>query len=654
MSSRLLSVIVVLSIFLPNTAYSWVYSEHRDIAIQTVKILPEKYRTDLDNLWRDSRIGFEKRLCENAANSTPVLNTTCLDWAAFSAIAGDHSCSSNEMLDFILNENWLLEIANVSAQLKVKLDSIPVENFNIEQERIFDNSKTISEQIKKHQNRAIRLNALRTADTKLLRADPLYATRASSNTAHFLIARPASQTTIRDYAKLALSSGANINAMGVYSLYHIYALQKASRLANEPQLSKKQQQQITRSMLADEAFALHFLEDVFAAGHVAGTWGEVSQRLGTHNYYNQNGIETYTWNRDLYPIVLMGDAHMRQQDEELAAKTISISLKQLLDIVNGTNPGYEYTISPFAANSENFNVCTQNHFPQHTSLDDYKKVISETISNTPIPGLSSEYGSLPRFRSEVGSFIGLAGSIDLRVSDGGYLDFQTNKGKTIGLDLSFRAGFGMDGVMNESGDGLVFVSLGFRSDTASSNNFIDSLQSSDSGTFSAAIPARTGVSFRFRMPFYLIPTDLFWMSPMYLFNETAYTNMAVTAGNGGLIPWQQGMATTIGRFQFVLGREIGVTLYGRNNTDELIIPDNSATEPLRLAKFKSILVDLPILEYRPYRSFASNQSSSVTIQLYTSADIPHDTEPVVINGLSQPLHTVWSVGLRLVFDWRHY
>jgi len=46
---------------------------------------------------------------------------------------------------------------------------------------------------------------------------------------------------------------------------------------------------------ADEAFALHFLEDTYAAGHVAGTWGDASQRKGTHDFYNANGLEVRTW-----------------------------------------------------------------------------------------------------------------------------------------------------------------------------------------------------------------------------------------------------------------------------------------------------------------------------------------------------------------------
>ncbi|MDG2305307.1 MAG: hypothetical protein P8R42_11770 [Candidatus Binatia bacterium] len=50
--------------------------------------------------------------------------------------------------------------------------------------------------------------------------------------------------------------------------------------------------------------------------------------------------------------------------------------------------------------------------------------------------------------------------------------------------------------------------------------------------------------------------------------------MAVTAGNGGFLPWQQGLATRFGRFQFVAARELGVDC-------------------------DSIRFDLPIIEHRP-------------------------------------------------------
>lgn len=653
-----LITILVLLLSISSSVRAWVYPEHRDIAIQAVQILPPDYRTEFNRLWGVSRKGYEAFLCESAADASQGLTTDCIDWAAFSAIAGDHSCSSKEMLNSITREDWLIDVANVSAQLKANLSSIPVESLNSDDGLFTDNYDEFLEKINKHENRAKRANAVRKADNQLLSADPKYATRAGSNTAHFLIARPSSNTTNQQYAKLALSPGSEINTIGVYAWYHIRALQKASRLANEPQLTNKQRQMLTRAMLADEGFALHFLEDAFAAGHVAGTWGKVSERLGTHNYYNQHGLETFTWNRGDYPVVLMGDSHMRKQDMELAAKTISTSLKQVIDFSTGKDTGYEQLYTPSAPMlPDDLNVCEHNQLPQlfadKTQAEKYIPPLVESIINTPIPALGTDLGSLPRFRSEIGPFIGLAGSLDVRLTDGGFFESQNESGTITGLDLSFRAGFGMDGVMDEAGDGLVFASLGFRSDSASSIHFTDSSLTANSGSLGAAIPARSSITARIRMPFYLIPTDLLWLSPIYLFNKEAYTDIAVTAGNGGLIPWQQGIATSVGRFQFVLGREIGATFFGRNDSDRLFVPTDSETNPLQLTSIESILFDLPIVEYRPYRSFSSNQSSSVMFQLFVAADVPQNNDPV-IQGVTYKMDTVWSIGIRMVFDWRHY
>ena len=129
-----------------------------------------------------------------------------------------------------------------------------------------------------------------------------------------------------------LKAGSEINAVGVWGRYHLSALQKATRLARE-NLAPEERSALALAMLADEAFALHFLEDVFAAGHVAGTWGDVSQRKGTHDYYNESGLEVRTWQGAENTVVLMGDAHMRPEDAERAAAAVRLSLEQLLDTV---------------------------------------------------------------------------------------------------------------------------------------------------------------------------------------------------------------------------------------------------------------------------------------------------------------------------------
>jgi len=130
--------------------------------------------------------------------------------------------------------------------------------------------------------------------------------------------------------------------------------------------------------------------------------------------------------------------------------------------------------------------------------------------------------------------------------------------------------------------------------------------------------------------------------------------MAVTAGLGGLIPWQAGIETGIGRIQFILGREIGLTLYGRGDQKDAILVPIDGNETA-LVNFKSTQLDFPFLEYRPFRTFSLDQSSSLVIQLNFGVDIPHNESVALPEGIKTPeLRPVWYVGFRAAFDWRYY
>jgi hypothetical protein len=564
------------------------------------------------------------------------------------------------MFEIARSAPWILQVADVAAQLKEDLARIPVLPNPESMGKATDVVNDAQRRLASEAARAQRINALRTADIRLQRVDPEYVTRAGSNHAHFLLARPETGTDLAEYAALSLRAGSEISAVGVYSYFHLSALQKASRLAGEPQLAAAERAALARAMLADEAFALHFLEDVFAAGHIAGTWGDVSQRQGTHDYYNHNGLEVFTWAGGSRSVVLMGDSYMRGEDAEVAARTVRTSLEQVLDVASGRpgGPGFAHTPAAPAA-PDGFDVCRNNTLPdrgpQLRALPQQRALFTATLEQTPVPGLGPGFGAMPRFRSEVGPFVGLSGSIDGRFLDGGFSDLQSSRGRMAGVDLSVRAGFGLDGVLSEAGDGLVYAQIGLRSDAPSTNRFTENFPGATSGNLSAAIPARTGLALRFRMPFYLVPGDLLLLSPLYLANRDAYTKMAVTAGNGGLVPWQQGWATGFGRFQFVLGRELGITFHGLDDRDQLIVPRASPSSQARIVNFKSIAYDLPIAEFRPYRSFSSNQSSSVLFQLFAAADVPRKASTTFPVGEATPeLRTVWSIGVRLVFDWRYY
>jgi hypothetical protein len=660
-SSRLVRLLIATSVLWPaNLALAWVYPEHRDIALLAVEGLDSEHKTEFDQLWQDARTGDDNRLCVAGADVRQGLAPSCIDWAAFAAISGDHSCSSAEMLETVLWSDWILAVAGVGAQLKEQLSQIPVTAPVEQREQGATALSSARRRLADQASRAKRVNALRAADTQLQRADPQYATRAGENLAHFLLPRPDTKLDPVSYANIALSSGAPLNAIGVYTWYHISALQKASQLFGH-QLPADERQALARAALADEAFALHFLEDMYAAGHVAGSWGSIAQRKGTHDYYNENGLEVFTWEGRDRTIILMGDAHMRSEDAALVADAVRTSLEQVLDAASGRPRAYRIPeIANVVAQPEDFDVCKTGVFPDRADrlgggLPGYRAPLREVLLATPVPGLGPGLGAQPRARSEIGAFVGVAAAIEGRAIDGGFVASQTGVGAVGGLDLGARVGVGLEGALGDAGDGLLFMQIGFHADGASTNRFSSAGVGTVEGDLTAAVPARSGLSFRIRMPYYLIPGDLLLLSPMYFASPEKYTGLAVTASNGGLIGWQRGYATGIGRFQFVLGRELGVTWYGVEGSQQLLAPPERSGDPVRVIDIRSVYFDLPVIEYRPYRAFSANQGSSVNFQLFMGADVPYGESVQAPPGASRPdLRTVWSVGLRFVFDWRYY
>jgi hypothetical protein len=606
---------------------AWIYPEHRDITILAVQNLDQQYRIELDKLWFEARIGYENRLTTTIIDSIQSTNPDKLDFAAWPAIAGDHSCSSDNMLFNILQTDWILKVAYVAAQLKIDLA----------------NSK----------NRHEHVNALRDSDIRLQRVDPQYATRAGSNNVHFLFARPNAETGVRDYLIACLSKGAELNALGAYTWFHVSALQKAAKYFKNS-LSEEKRSALIRSALADEAFALHFLEDAFAAGHTAGTWGNAAQRKGTHDYYNEKGLTTITW--DGSRMVLTGDAFMRQQDAEVAAKSIQLSLEQLVDAATGKIIfDYQYNNTIIVTVPDTLNVCKTNYMPKRSVDPAIIDLCAEILVTTPVPGLGTGLGELPRFRAELGTFIGAVSALRGNAVNGGFGTNQNDPGATGGIDAGIRLGLGIEGVMHGGGDGLVFLEAGWRQDASSSMKYGSSPILEEGGQFTAAIPGRTAIYTRFRMPFYLIPLDLLITAPILLIaSPDTYASMAVSAGLGGLIPWQAGIETGIGRFQFILGREFGVTFYGSEDDKDAILVSVNEDETV-LVNYKSTHFDFPVVEYRPFRTFSLDQSSSLVLQLNFGVDIPHSEAAVFPKGSEIPeLGPVWSVGLRTAFDWRYY
>src|SRR5262249_49580184 len=259
--ARKIGVLALVAALLPGRAGAWIYPEHRDIMAEALRNLPPDQQALLAELWSAARTDREGRYCGVVVDGGGRTPPSCIDLAAWPAIAGDHSCSPDQFIAKILTSDWILKVAKAAAETKVALEKAK-------------SSQTI-------------LNEWAISNLKLQLADPEYASRASANYGHFLTTR--SSDDLREHLSQIFAAAVEPNALALYVYYHVGALALAqawttTETADRPQLARR--------ILATEAFALHFLEDTFAAGHVAGSWGDIAERKGTHDYYSEFGLDT--------------------------------------------------------------------------------------------------------------------------------------------------------------------------------------------------------------------------------------------------------------------------------------------------------------------------------------------------------------------------
>ncbi len=606
-----------------QSARAWVYPEHRKIGILAIQKLPEAQRLLLERLWAEARIGHENRLTTSLFDLQPGLRPTQLDYASWMGIAGDHSCSPDAMLATILYSDWILRVAEITFHLEADLA--------------------------KAKNPSQLINALRDSDIKLQRADIDYATRAGSNNVHFLLSRKTSGELAAEFLTNSLRDSVELNAIAAYAWFHTLALRKAARYA-DASTPTEQKPSLALAALADEAFAIHFLQDIFSAGHIAGTWGNASLRKGTHDYYNERGLEVITWEGTKR--VAKGDAYLRDEDADFAAEAIKLSLQQLIDAAGGTSFNRPIDTSNVLWRADTLNVCKNTLLPPGKLDFDLVKAV---LMKTPVPGLGVGLGALPRFRSELGLFMGVSTSVNVSSIRGGFAPGQEEPGSVAGIEADVMIGYGLEGVLNQTGDGLVFFQAGWRQDSPSSTQFSSNDPNYQANSITSIIPGRSAYNVRLRLPFWLVPGDLLIAGPLLGFTHPkAFQKIAVEAVNGGVIGWQSRFATPIGRFQFVLGREVGLSIYGLGGTaDALFVPTSANT--LAIVTYKSIKYDFPFLEYQPVRSFSQSQSSALKLQFSFGVDTPFKT--AAITPLAQTdfeLKPLWYISARLIFNWRYY
>lgn len=622
------TVATLAALLLPAAdALAWIYPEHRAIAGEAVAGLPPPEAAVFARLWTEARAGHEQRLCAAGWAGDQGTRPTCLDFASWPAIGGDHSCSPDDLLANVLGAPWILDVAKIGAEVQVALATA-----------------TSADQAR---NRLVR------SDLDLVKADPGYASRASGGTDHFLLARGGDD--LAAYLRQCTAAGAQANGLGLWARAQLAAEGIARELA-AGRIPEADRPAAARRALALEAFALHFLEDAFAAGHVAGAWGDVATRKGTHDYYNVRGLDTSTWGRD--PIVLHGDASMRPAERERAARTVREALERFLD---AADPDRLPDVLPPAAPADGISCCgSGGPVPALAMQPRDEEALALILRETPIPTRGADDVALPRFRAEIGPFLGLAGGFRGAFAEDSSIESDSTSWRGVGsLDIGLRAGLGLDALIGRAGDGQVFLGVGLTYQAAR-KAICESCKATglDVGALLPSIPARSGLTFRLRVPFWLIPGDLLLAAPVLaLTSPPTLEKMAIAAVNGGLIPWQTGLSTPVGRVQFVLGREVGVTFFGYVNGEDLYlapIPNGDAYD-LYPVSVRSIDVDVPILEIRPFREFGHRQTTTLLLQLGVGADIPTSLR-VWVDGAYHEVggDPAWYGYLKVAFDWRSY
>jgi hypothetical protein len=615
-----------------SPADAWIHPEHRAIAGATIAGLDAARAQALRDLWAAARAGQEGRLCEQAWAADQGPDPACIDLAAFPALAGDHSCSPTELLKTILTERWVLDVARVASQLEARIRG----------------ARTASD----------RINATRASDLGFEGVDPGYSSRAGANNAHFLLARRSADPAV--YLRDSVSGGAELNAMGIWLYSHAMALKLAGR-ASAPGLSAAARGELARAALAAEFYGEHFLQDTFAAGHVAGTWGKVATRKGTHDYYNEHGLATSTWSG--HPVILAGDSHMRDEDRDHAAPIARLSLEQFLDALDPASPvarGMALVEFPEAVLSEGIETCKAEGLPKTSGIrfePDLERSLVAILRVTPVPSVAEGLGALPRFRSEIGPFAGFTGGFQGAATNGSF-DSSDRPTRAVGaLNIGARVGIGLEALLPDAGTGEIFFegSLNYRAkqrtDCPSSGCSAGDLES-----LFPRSPARQGVTARLRLPFWLIPGDLLVAVPVLVFTSPAtLKKMAIKAADGGAFGVERGVHTPIGRFQLMIGRELGVTFYGYLNGKDVMLNYDTATNKVVPIAFKSIDYDIPVVEYRPFRDFATRQASSLLFQIGFGIEVPKSVEVVAPGeGPAPHLGNLYSARVKVLFDWRQY
>lgn len=251
-----------------TNAHAWYFPEHVIIAQEGLAQLGEPVREVLkaavqrarnDHLSLCSPIDVPlDRLAKPVPLETPMIrlatSVDCVPYSTLSALAGDHASSARELRQVLTTQKGIEIVSAVAyewSRFREAVQRLP--NAPIE-----------------------RMSFVHALDVAFYFIDPGYELRAQETHAHFTDAGRSLTELIA-----AAEAGQIDDAFGQFLVHHLRSLELAARAE-------------TAEAIIEHGFALHFLEDAFAAGHMV--MGRESWVIGNerarrrHDFYNAKGL----------------------------------------------------------------------------------------------------------------------------------------------------------------------------------------------------------------------------------------------------------------------------------------------------------------------------------------------------------------------------
>lgn len=541
MRTKLIAALTLAAVVHAQPAAAFLFPEHSRITQAALEDLAVD--RDVGPLVRALVVSPE--LCQEVGD---INEWDCLRLVAdLSALAGDHSCSPDELVSLVRaaqadHEHWLWDVRRAGWEADALLNGDSAEGrrrlkvIDIETKGVAEANETLY----RNDRRGVdapqdRDFYRRRINVQFQKVDAQYQSRAIVDGGHFQLGREPGRIDLADYLRQVLSPHAATNATALYAAYHILALRLASRNRQAAFLT--------------ELFALHFLEDSFSSGHIVGNHGldtplllkSEGVRMGTHDHYSDEGVETPRWRDLAAPYVVHGDGEMKPNDLRSAALAAQLSLREVLLAMQ--DPALSARAAAFPVTLTGaFDSCSEAHPLAGLALLP-RDALADVLSLEPVP--SPQNPEPPRFRTETGFFFGGMAAID----GGG----ATSDGGVGRAHAGIRGGIGMNGLMTDPMNSIMFAEVGI----VALGTHLGRHASADAG-----------ITFRLRSPGMVTLVDGAIVMSLLAAGVRPPWLLALgsMASEGGLVPflWESHHITGPWNFQVSALRDAAFNLYFRD------------------------------------------------------------------------------------------